>query len=71
MTWEISGAENAGDAIVRDQTDNDEGDPNLIEGMQASRWEVLMSTRSQNNVSMIIILIKLIWQINILCSYCY
>ena len=28
-------AENAGDAIVRDQTDNDEGDPNLIEGMQA------------------------------------
>ena len=28
-------AENAGDAIVRYETDNDEGDPNLIEGMQA------------------------------------
>ena len=28
-------AENAGHAIVRDETDNDEGDPSLIEGMQA------------------------------------
>ena len=28
-------AENAGDAIVRYETDNDEGDPNLIEGVQA------------------------------------